>query len=333
MKAFEWSSPSSVDQAVQLLAEVQSDDSYEAARPMAGGQDLLTAMKEHILRPKRVVNLKLISGLDYVNGTAATGLKIGALTKLHTIETHPEIISGFPGLSQAAHSIASVQLRNQGTIGGNLCQRPRCWYFRLEEAYCLKKGGDTCFAEKGENKYHAIFGGGPSFIVHPSDLGTMLTALGATLTITGSKGKRDLPITSFFRLPSEDASRENMLDPGDLVTEAQIPASAMAARSAYVKFKERTSLDFAMAAAAAAVEVGPDNKVKQANLVLGGVAPIPWPVPKAAESLVGKTLDETSINAAAEIALDGAKPLAKNAYKIPLAKALMRRALTQLVTA
>jgi xanthine dehydrogenase YagS FAD-binding subunit len=333
MNAFEWASPDNVDDAVKLLAEVQADDPYEAARPMAGGQDLLTAMKEHVLRPKRVVNLKLISGMDYVNGTAATGLKIGALTKLHTIETHPEIVAGFPGLSQAAHSIATVQLRNQGTIGGNLCQRPRCWYFRLEEAFCLKKGGDTCYAEHGENKYHAIFGGGPSFIVHPSDLATMLTALDATLTITGPKGKRDMPVATFFRLPSEDASRENVLDPGDIVTEIQIPASAMAAHSAYIKMKERSSLDFALSAAAAAVEVGPDGNVKNARLVLGGVAPIPWRVPKAEQALVGKPLNDATISAVAEAALEGATPLAKNAYKVPLAKAMMRRALSKIATA
>jgi len=333
MQEFEWSSPATVEQAVKLLAEIQADDPNENARPMAGGQDLLTTMKEHILRPQRVVNLKLIEGLDHIDGTAATGLKIGALAKLHTIETHPEILASFPGLAEAAHSIASVQLRNQGTIGGNLCQRPRCWYFRLEEAFCLKKGGDTCFAENGENKYHAIFGGGPSFIVHPSDLATMLTALDATLTITGPKGRRDMPVASFFHLPRKDASTENVLGIGDLVTEIQIPASAMAARSTYVKFKERSSLDFAMAAAAAAVEVGSDGNVKQARLVLGGVAPIPWRVPAAEAALIGKPLNAPAISAVAEIALDGAKPLAKNAYKIPLAKALMRRALTQLAKA
>ena len=333
MNAFEWSSATSVDEAVKMLADVQADDPYEAARPMAGGQDLLTTMKEHVQRPKRVVNLKTIAGLDGIQGDASSGLKIGALVKLAELETHPVILSSFPGLAQAASSIATVQLRNQGTIGGNLCQRPRCWYFRLEEIVCLKKGGDTCYAEKGENKYHAIFGGGPSFIVHPSDLATMLTALNATITIAGPKGTRDVPIEQFFHLPSDDASTENILKPGEIVTQITVPASPMAAHSAYVKFKERTSLDFAMAAAAAAVDVGPDGVVKQARLVLGGVAPMPWRVPDAEASLIGKKLDAAAISAAAETALKGAQPLEKNAYKVPLAKTLMRRALGQVAIA
>jgi xanthine dehydrogenase YagS FAD-binding subunit len=334
MKAFEWSTAESVDDAVKLLGEVSADDSYEDAHVIAGGQDLLTTMKEHILRPKRVVNLKTIPGLEYINGDGATGLKIGALTKLADIESHPEIVKSFPGLSEAAHSIATVQLRNQGTIGGNLCQRPRCWYFRLEDVICIKKGGDVCYAKEGENKYHAIFGGGPSYIVHPSDLATMLTALNATLTITGPKGKRDVPISQFFTLPKDaDTTKENVLTQSEIVTEIQVPASPMAARSSYMKFKERTSLDFAMVAAAAAVEVGADGKVKQARIVLGGVAPTPWPVQAAADSLVGKSLDDATIAAAAEAALQGATPLAKNAYKIPLTKTMVRRALAQLATA
>src|SRR3984957_7010082 len=261
MKAFEWSSPTSVDDAVKLLAEVSADDMNEAARPMSGGQDLLTT----------------IQGLNGIDGDASKGLKIGALAKLHEIESHDVITKSYPGLAEAAHSIATVQLRNMGTIGGNLCQRPRCWYFRLGHVVCLKKGGDTCYAEKGENKYHAIFGGGPSFIVHPSDTATMLVALGAEVTITGPTGKRDVPLNQFYTLPGNaDPTKENVLNDGDLVTEIRIPASAYAARSTYLKFKERLSLDFAMSAVAAAIELGPNQKVTQARIVLGGVAPIPW---------------------------------------------------------
>jgi xanthine dehydrogenase YagS FAD-binding subunit len=300
---------------------------------MAGGQDLLTTMKERILVPKRVVNLKTIQGMDGIDGDATKGLKIGALAKLTEVETHPEIVKNFPGLAQAAHSIATVQLRNQATIGGNLCQRPRCWYFRLPYVICLKKGGDTCYSEKGENKYNAILGGGPSFIVHPSDLATMLTALDATITINGPKGMRELPIGKFFVLPSENPSYENVLQDAEIVTLVSVPATAFAAKSSYVKFKERNSLDFAMAAAAAAVELGPDSRVRQARVVLGGVAPIPWRVPNAEASLVGKTLNDDTIKEASELALEGAKPLEKNAYKIPLTKTLVRRALNNLRTA
>jgi xanthine dehydrogenase YagS FAD-binding subunit len=333
MKAFEWANPESVEDAVKLLAESPGEDVNDSARPISGGQDLLTTLKERILVPKRVVNLKTISGLDGIVYDAATGLKIGALAKLCEIESHPAIVKNFPGLAQAAHSIATVQLRNMGTIGGNLCQRPRCWYFRLPHIVCLKKGGDTCYSEHGENKYNAILGGGPSFIVHPSDLATMLTALDAVVSISGPKGPRQVPIGKFFILPTQDASRENVLDDAEIVTQVQIPASAFAARSTYLKFKERQSLDFAMGAAAAAVEIGPDGNVKQARLVLGAVAPIPWRVPAAEAVLFGKPLTDDTIRAAAEIALQDAKPLAKNAYKIPLSKALMRRALTSLKSA
>jgi xanthine dehydrogenase YagS FAD-binding subunit len=330
MKAFEWCSASSIDDAVKLLGAVSADDEYESPRPLAGGQDLLTTMKEHIVRPKRVVNLKTIPDLQEIAGDANSGLRIGPLVTLHQLETNPTVKKSFPGLAEAAHSIATVQLRNMGTVGGNLCQRPRCWYFRLEDVICLKKGGDKCYAQNGENKYHAIFGGGPSFIVHPSDLATMLLALDATVTIAGPKGRRDLALGNFFVLPADDASRENVLEPAELLTEIRIPASPLAARCTYLKFKERSSLDFAMSAVAAAVELGPDQTVRSARIVLGGVAPIPWRVPKAEAALVGKKLDDTSIAAAAEIALDGATPLAKNAYKIPLTKTLVRRALARL---
>ena len=333
MKSFEYSTPDTVEEAVQLLAEITAEDVNDSARPLSGGQDLLTTMKERILVPKRVVNLKTIPGLDGIEWDSITGLKIGALAKLHEIESHPQILKNYPGLAEAAHSIATVQLRNLGTIGGNLCQRPRCWYFRLPHIVCLKKGGDTCYSEHGENKYNAILGGGPSFIVHPSDLATMLTALDAVISITGPKGPCVVPIGNFFILPSEDASRENVLDDAEIVTQIQIPATPFAARSTYIKFKERSSLDFAMGAAAAALELAPDKTVKQARLVLGAVAPIPWRVPKAEAALVGKPLTDDSINAAAEIALQDASPLEHNAYKIPLSKTLLRRALNQLKTA
>ena len=230
-----------------------------------------------------------------------TGLKIGALAKLHEIESHPEIIKSFPGVAEAAHSIATVQLRNLGTIGGNLCQRPRCWYFRHPHVICLKKGGDTCYSEKGQNKYNAILGGGPSFIVHPSDLATMLDGAGRDhhhQRPQGAAGRSDRRNSSV--LPSEDASvgeRSGRCGDRDADSGSRSP---FAARSTYVKFKERSSLDFAMGAAAAAVELGPDRTVRQARLVLGAVAPIPWRVPKAEAVLIGKPLSDASIHAAAE---------------------------------
>lgn len=331
MKAFEWVSPTTLSEAVNLLKSAPATrDPDEAARPIAGGQDLLTTMKDYITRPSRVVNLKGIRGLDRIEPDGRKGLRIGALVTLAQLEEHAEARRAFPGLAEAARSIATPQIRNLGTVGGNLCQRPRCWYYRLEDIICLKKGGSECHAAKGENKHNAIFGGGPSFIVHPSDLAPMLLALGASVRVAGANGKRAIPLESFFTLPSEgDIRRENVLRNDEIITEIHLPASAFAARSTYLKFKERDSLDFALASVAAAVEMRPNNLVKQARLVLGGVAPIPWRVPKAENFLAGRTLSADVLAETARLALEGAEPLAKNAYKIPLTQTLVRRALAK----
>jgi xanthine dehydrogenase YagS FAD-binding subunit len=331
MKTFEWVSASSVAEAVSLLKSAPVvKDLDEAARPIAGGQDLLTTMKEYVTRPTRVVNLKGIRGLDRIEGDGKKGLRIGALVTLAQLEESAEVRRDFPGLAEAAHSVATPQIRNLGTVGGNLCQRPRCWYYRLEEAVCLKKGGSECFAATGENKYNAILGGGPSYIVHPSDLAPVLVALGASVEVVGADGRRTIPLETFFTLPSEGSiRRENVLRNDEIITEVSVPASAFAARSTYLKFKERESMDFAMASVAAALELGADKTVKQARIVLGGVAPIPWRVPKAEAFLVGKSLSMITLAIAASVALDGAQPLEKNAYKVPLAQTLVRRALAK----
>jgi xanthine dehydrogenase YagS FAD-binding subunit len=330
MKSFEWVSASSVADAVkQLQARPPPEDPDEAPQPMAGGQDLLTTMRDYVARPSRVVNLKSIPGLDRIESDSRGGLKIGALVTVAQLENHREVRQRFPGLAEAAQSVATPQIRNLGTVGGNLCQRPRCWYFRLEHAVCLRKGGDECYAESGENKYNAIFGGGPSFIVHPSDLAPMLVALDATVSVAGPKGARSLSLEKFFVLPSEDYRRENVLQPAEIITEIQVPPSTVAAQSTYLKFKERSSLDFALSAVAAALEMGPDRKVRQARVVLGGVAPVPWRVPKVEAFLAGKTLEAATLAEAGRLALRGAEPLSKNRYKVPLTQTLVRRALAK----
>src|SRR5690349_15371960 len=187
MKAFEWTNPATLDEAVKLLNGETAMDIDEAPRPIAGGQDLITTMKEYTSRPSRVVNLKSIRGLNKLS-LDAKGLTIGALTTLTELEEHQPTRRNMPGLAEAAHSIATPQIRNLGTVAGNLCQRPRCWYFRLDEVICLKKGGDRCYSFDGENKYNAILGGGPSYIVHPSDLAPMLVALDAQLSVVGPEG-------------------------------------------------------------------------------------------------------------------------------------------------
>jgi xanthine dehydrogenase YagS FAD-binding subunit len=333
MKAFEWTNPTTVNEAVKMLTDASRGDIDEAPRPIAGGQDLLTTMKDYMSRPSRLVNLKSIRGLNNI-ALNARGLTIGALVTLTELEEHAGVRKSFPGLAEAALSIATPQIRNLGTVGGNLCQRPRCWYFRLEEVICLKKGGSECYAASGENKYNAILGGGPSFIVHPSDLAPMLVALGATMTVAGATGKRVIPLDKFFTLPSEgNIRRENVLKNEDVITEIQVPASPLATRSTYLKFKERDSLDFALDSAAVALRLAPNRTVRDVRIVLGGVAPVPWRVPAAEKFLIGKSLQPDVLAEAGKIALADAKPLEKNEYKVPLAQTLIRRALTKAASA
>lgn len=331
MKAFEWMNATTIAEAVDALKSgAASPDPDDAARPIAGGQDLLTTMKEYITRPTRVVNLKGIRGLDKIESDGKGALRIGALVTLNRLEEDALVQKSFPGLAEAAHSVGTPQIRNLGTVGGNLCQRPRCWYFRLEEVVCLKKGGSECYAATGENKYHAIFGGGPSYIVHPSDLAPMLLALGASVNVIGGDGKRTIPLDKFFTLPSDgNLRRENVLKNDEIITDIMVPASKFASNSTYLKFKERDSMDFAMSAVAAAVTVGANKTISEARIVLGGVAPIPWRVPKAEAALVGKTMNKDLLAEVAKTALQGAEPLAKNAYKIPLTQTLVRRALAK----
>lgn len=331
MNTFEWMNVTTVAEAVNALKSVPAPaDPDDGARPIAGGQDLLTTMKDYITRPTRVVNLKGIRGLEKIESDGKGGLRIGALVTLIQLEENPLVRRSFPGLAEAAHSVGSPQIRNLGTVAGNLCQRPRCWYFRLEEVVCLKKGGTECYAATGENKYHAIFGGGPSYIVHPSDLAPMLLALGASVSVMGAEGKRSIALEKFFTLPAEgNVRRENVLKNEEIITDVLVPASKFAEHSTYLKFKERDSMDFAMSAVAAALALGANKTVSEARIVLGGVAPVPWRVPRAEAALVGKSVNNDVLMNVAKVALEGAEPLAKNAYKIPLTQTLVRRALAR----
>ena len=329
MKAFEWANAASVDDAVKLLSPVPDGDQAMAdvPRPIGGGQDLHTTLKAYITTPSRVVNLKTISGLNGIAPTPAGGLMVGALVTLTELAANGQVAKAYPGLVEAVHAIATPQIRNLGTVGGNLGQRPRCWYFRLDDYQCLKRGGPTCPAIDGQNKYLAVLGNaGPCIVVHPSDLAPMLTAMDAIVHVTGNAGPRTIPIAQFFTMPTkQNVQTENVLAPGDVITAVELPATAP--RSTYLKFKERESLDFAMASVAAVVSAG------KVALVLGGVAPVPWRCEKAEAFLAGKTLDAATIAKAAELATDGAKPLAHNGYKVPLTQTLVRRALTHLATA
>ncbi|MGC4031984.1 MAG: xanthine dehydrogenase family protein subunit M [Tepidisphaeraceae bacterium] len=329
MQDFEWANAKSVDDAVRLLGTPAADFD-DTNRPIGGGQDLHTTMKAYIQRPSRVVNLKAIQDFGRIASTDSR-ITFGAAATLTEIAEHADVIKSLPGLVTAIETVASPQIRNMGTIGGNLGQRPRCWYFRSESVTCLKRGGDACFAKEGENKFHAIFATeSPCVITQPSDPAQMLIALGATVIAVGPKGKREIPAGEFFRLPTkEDVKHENVLSADEIITQIVVPISPLAAKSTYIKFKERSSLDFAMASVAAAVDVS-GGTIKSARVVLGGVAPIPWQLPKVDEFLAGKPLNEETAVKAAELAVADARPLSQNGYKVPLVKTLVKRALLKL---
>ncbi len=330
MNAFELVKVRTVDQAVGLLPTGRRRNDYARVKILAGGQDLLSELKERIIEPDSVIDLKSVPGLDTVSHNDRDGLTIGALVTLTDLAENDVVRERFPGIAEAAASVGTPQIRNVGTVGGNLCQRPRCWYYRSKDIICLKKGGAVCYAKDGLNKYNAILGAGPSWIVHPSDLAPMLQALGAKVTIVGPRGTREAGLDEFFITPDISATRETDMLANEVVTKVTVPNSPVAGRSTYVKFRERGSNDFAVAAVAAAVERA-GGTIRQARIVLGGVAPVPWHVPDAEAALQGKRADDATLQAAADAALEGAEPLAHNAYKIPLTKNLVKRAIRKLM--
>ena len=326
MKPFEYASARSLKEAVSLLGEKPGK-----ARVIAGGTDLIPQMKERLAEPDRLVNLKTIPGLDRI-GVDKKGLRLGALALLAEIADHPEVLLHWRALAQGAGAAATPQIRNAGTVGGNLCQRPRCWYYRSEEFRCLKKGGETCFALEGENKYHAIFGGDDCRIVHPSDTAPALVAFEAFGTIHSPAGERTVPLEKFFTLPAADVSRENVLGEDEILSGVEVPRPPEGTRSLYYKVREKSSFDFALVSCAAALTF--DGKTcTRARLVLGGVAPIPWRCAGAEAILAGHPADPGRITRAADAALSGAAPLSGNRYKVSMAKGIVRRVLATLAGA
>ena len=298
------------------------------ARILAGGTDLLGCLRDGVFQANRLVSLNNIKELKGIRPQPRGGWRIGALTTLTEIAEHPQIRASYPVLTEAAASVATPQLRNQGTLGGNLCQRPRCWYFR-GQFQCRRKGGDTCFAEAGESQYHGIFGASQCYIVHPSDTAPALVALDAKVNILGRRGTRLVPISSFFVLPKDSLVKENVLEPGEIVTEILLDAPPAGARSTYRKVRERASFDFALAGAAIVLVIA-EGKVKTARVVLSGVAPVPWRSTEAEKAIIGKPLDATAVAIAAEAAVKGAMPMADNGYKVPLVRGILEEILTAL---
>jgi xanthine dehydrogenase YagS FAD-binding subunit len=323
MKSFENVNVTSVKQATTLLQKFQQEK--KSAIVVGGGSEILQLMKERVVTPDYVVNLKTIPGLNSIKEERG-GIRIGALTTLVEVEEHPAVREKFLILSEGAAEAASPQIRNAGTIGGNLCQRPFCWYFRSAHFDCLRKGGQICYSVAGDSRYHAIFGGGPSFIVHPSDLAPVLVALDAQIKIVNAAGERIIPLEKFFVLPQVDFKHENILKPGDIVTEVFVPYPKSGSKGFYHKVRERLAWDHAIVSVATVVQSG-GGVARDARVVLGGVAPIPWRAPKAEDFLRGQKIDAAAAQKAAEIALEGARPMKDNTYKVGLAKSLIQRGL------
>ena len=320
MNPFRFVDAMSPEHAVSLL---EADPS--GARPLAGGTDLMGEVKEGVVEPATLVSLGSLAAMSGVEHTAGS-LTMGAMTTLAEVERDEAIARDYPALAQAVASVATPQIRNVGTLGGNLCQRPRCWYYRSTLFDCRKKGGAICFAVNGSSKYHAILGGVDCYIVHPSDLAPVLVALDADATIAGPRRTRTLPLEDFFVGPDRDIEAETVLVAGELLTRVSVPSPAPGQRSVYLKAKERRTQDFALASVAASVRVS-GGVVEHASLVLGGVAPTPWRASDAENALRGVPVADVDAEAVGWLAVDGARPLRDNHFKVRLAASLVRRAI------
>ncbi|MFN8580516.1 MAG: xanthine dehydrogenase family protein subunit M [Gemmatimonadaceae bacterium] len=292
------------------------------ARPLARGTDLLPSLRERVVPPTPLVDLTTLPELAGISWQADGAVEIGAMTTLAAIEQDARMRERFPALAESCAAVGSPAIRNAATLGGNLCQRPRCWYFR-QRLPCHKHGGSFCFAHDGENEFHAILGGGPCYIVHPSDTAVALMALGASIEVAGPDGQRRMPIDEFFVLPSQRIDAEHVLQPGELVRAVCLPAEASGAFQRFEKVMQRGAWDFAVVSLAAA-----RLRSGSVRLVLGGVAPIPWRVRSSIEEDVASgSLSEDDIDTLAERAMYDAQPLANNGYKVDIALALLRRAM------
>jgi xanthine dehydrogenase YagS FAD-binding subunit len=306
---FEWQDARTIEDAIAAL-----DDK---SMVKAGGIDVMDRLKEGLDSPGKLVNIRTIQGLDQIR-EEGTGLHIGPMVTLDSLEKNDIVRARYTALAEAAGAAATPHIRNVATVGGNILQRPRCWYFRSEQFHCLRKGGGVCYAQAGENEYHAIFDNQMCAIVHPSAVAVALVALGATLDLTGKRGKRQVQIEEFFVRPEEDVHRENRITPDELLTDITVPKPANGSRSAYMKLGEKESFDWPIAEVAVVVGAKP-------AVVLGAAAPIPWRAAAAERLLVGGSVSEETARAAAKAAVQGATPLSNNAYKLPVFETVVRR--------
>ncbi len=323
LPSFAYVRPTSLDEALKHVAGGKGI-------VHAGGTDLLGCLQDRVFETPTVVSLSGITALRGIEQTPE-GLSIGALTPLSEVAASPLVRERATALAEAAAQVASPQLRNQGTLGGNVCQKPRCWYYRGDFA-CLRKGGELCYAYAGENEFHAVAGGGPCYIVHPSDTAPALVALGGIAHVAGPGGSRTVPLDQFFVLPEKDVKRETVLAPGEILTRLLLPNPAAGLRSTYRKVRSRAAFDFALVGAAFALEVQGD-RIARARVVFSGIAPVPWPAPAVEKALAGRRLDRDTIAQAAAAAVAKLAPLEKNAYKVPLLRGLVQERLEALAKA
>ena len=323
MQAFEYANPKTLQEAIGLLG---SD--WEDAAVLAGGTDLVSRMKDSIDSPKRVVNIKNLKGLDGIEKTSS-GLRIGAATKVASLANNDTIRSEYGGLHHAAQLLGSMQIRNMGTIGGNLCQRPRCWYFRSGYGLLAMKDGKSLVPE-GENRYHAIFPKAPAYFVSPSTLAPAFIAFGTKVKLVSPSGEREVSLADFFVAPDDSSEREIDLRPNEILTEIIVPPAG-GAKSATYEIRQKEGMDWPLAMAAVALKMN-GNKVSSAQIVMGQAGPTPVIAAEAANSLAGKTITEAVAESAGEAAVQGAQPLSDNAYKVQLAKVAVKRALLKAVS-
>jgi xanthine dehydrogenase YagS FAD-binding subunit len=318
VKAFAYVNAANEREAVAALSPERG-----AVMPIAGGMDLLGLMKDYIAQPDRLVNVK---NLDRTIRKAPDGgLRIGAAVTLAELAVHADAAKLYPALVQAAAEVGTPQIRHAGTVGGNLNQRPRCWYFRNEEFNCLKKGGSRCFAVDGENEFHAIFGGGPCHIVHPSSLAVPAIALDAKFRLVGPTGEREVAAGDYYQMPDRNLFGETVLAPNELLTHVTLPAPGGARTATYeIRFKQ--SHDWPLAFASVALSMN-GQAIRGARVVMGGVAPVPWRSSAAEAVLAGKQISEQVAMAAADAAVAGAKPMTQNGYKVQIARTAVKRAI------
>lgn len=320
MEAFEYARPATNEEAVKLLA-----DQWGQSEVLAGGTDLLDRMKDFVSSPKRVVSLRAIKDLKGLRFSPSTGLRVGASVTLEELAQSAVVRRDYAALSQAAETIAGPQTRNMGTVGGNLCQRPRCWYYRAGFGLLAQDKGKSLVPD-GDNRYHAILGNsGPAYFVSPSSLAPVLIAFGAKLRLFGPDGNREVPVSKFFLTPQSDKDREQDIKPNEIITEVLIPPAG-GVKSAFYEVKQKESIDWPLALAVVSLSME-GKTVKKASVVLGQVAPVPWPSEEAAQELEGKEISDAVAAAAGKAAASKATPLSMNRYKVQLASVAVKRAI------